>query len=198
MAGRVVRVIDDADAAVVALHPVRRRILQLLAEPDSAAGVARRLGLPRQKVNYHVRQLEAQGLLEFVRTRPAGNRTERLMRATARSYVIAPGALGEAGADPLGMADDGDASAYQVAIAGRMIQELAEMRRRAAAAGRPLPAFTVDAEVRFATPAARAAFEAALGEAVATVIRAHHAAGAPGGRTFRVIVGMHPRPGGPL
>jgi len=200
-AGRVsagaLRVIDDASAAVVALHPVRKRILELLAEPDSAAGVARRLGLPRQKVNYHVRQLAANGLIDFVKAERAGNRTARLYRATARSYVIAPGTLGVVGAHPHGMADPGS-SAYQVALAARAIQELAAMRPRAAAAGKPLPTFTLDAEIRFASPMAHEAFAADLAQAVAAVIAKHHVERAPGGRTFRVIAGSYPKPGGPV
>ncbi|MCI0433844.1 MAG: helix-turn-helix domain-containing protein [Gemmatimonadetes bacterium] len=190
-------VIDDAGAAVVALHPVRSRILELLAEPDSAAGVARRLGLPRQKVNYHVRQLESAGLLEFVKARRAGNRSERLLRATASSWVIAPGALGAAGADPRAMPADASSSAQQVALAARTIQELSVQRARAAAAGRPVPGATRDAEVRFASAAAQEAFSADLASAIDHVIAKHHDAGVPGGRTFRVVVGVYPKPGGP-
>ena len=197
MSSGSVRVIDDAAAAVIALHPMRKRILELLAEPDSAAGVARKLGLPRQKVNYHVRRLAGCGLIEFVKARRAGNRTARLYRATALSYVIAPGTLGDVGADRRGMADPGS-SAHQVALAARAIQELAQMRPRAAASGRQLPTFTLDAEVRFASPMAHEAFAADLAQAVATVIAKHHVERAPGGRTFRVIAGSYPKPGGPI
>src|SRR5215831_7322104 len=54
------------------LHPIRRRILALLREPDSASGVARRLGLPRQLVNYHVGEMARAQLLV-----PAGRRPRR-------------------------------------------------------------------------------------------------------------------------
>ena len=53
-----VEVIDDPVAAAVALDPVRSRLLSELAEPASAATLAARLGIARQKVNYHLRALE--------------------------------------------------------------------------------------------------------------------------------------------
>ena len=62
-----VEVIDDPAAAVVALDPVRARLLaELVAEPASAAALAERVGLARQKVNYHLRTLEAHGLVRVV------------------------------------------------------------------------------------------------------------------------------------
>lgn len=49
-----VEVIDDPAAAVVALDPTRSRLLSELAEPASAATLAGRLGIARQKINYHL------------------------------------------------------------------------------------------------------------------------------------------------
>jgi hypothetical protein len=45
MAEAGIHVIEDLDRANVVLHPLRLRLLGELEEPDSAAGVARRLGL---------------------------------------------------------------------------------------------------------------------------------------------------------
>ncbi len=55
--------------------------------------LAARSGLARQKVNYHLRELERHGLVELVEERRKGNVTERVMRATAASFVISPAAL---------------------------------------------------------------------------------------------------------
>ncbi len=50
-----VAVLDDPGAALAALDPMRASLLAALAaEPASAAAVAARLGLPRQKVGYHL------------------------------------------------------------------------------------------------------------------------------------------------
>jgi DNA-binding transcriptional ArsR family regulator len=77
----------------VALDRIRARLLAELCQPASAAGLAERVGLPRQKVNYHLRLLEQHGLIELVEERRKGNCTERVLRATATSYVISPEAL---------------------------------------------------------------------------------------------------------
>ena len=103
-------VIDDPAAAVVALDPLRARLLAGLAEPASASALAERAGLPRQKVNYHLRILEEHGLVTEVGQRRWGGLTERLLHATAASYDVSP-ALGQAayqlvraapGTDPAG------------------------------------------------------------------------------------------------
>src|SRR3954470_21274436 len=93
-----VEVIEDPAAAVVALDPVRARLLSELAEPASAATLAERVGLSRQKVNYHLRALEARGLVAVAEERLWGGLTERLLVATAASYAISPAALGAAAA----------------------------------------------------------------------------------------------------
>ena len=85
-----VEVIEDPAAAVVALDPIARRLLAALAEPASAAALAQRVGLPRQKVNYHLRALEAHGLVRLVEERAWGGITERIFVATAASYVVSP------------------------------------------------------------------------------------------------------------
>src|SRR6187551_1323774 len=95
-----VAVIEDPAAAEVSLDPIRSRLLAALAVPGSATMLAAQVGLPRQKVNYHLRTLEQHGLLELVEERPRRGLTERVVRATARGYVVSPGALGSSGADP--------------------------------------------------------------------------------------------------
>lgn len=95
-----VAVIEEPAAAEASLDPIRSRILAALAEPGSAAMLAVRLGLPRQKVNYHLKELERHGLVELAEERRKGNVTERVYRATAASYVISPSALAAVSPDP--------------------------------------------------------------------------------------------------
>src|SRR6266852_543568 len=111
-----VEVIDDPAAAAVALEPVRRRLLAELAEPASAATLAARLGMARQKVNYHLRALEAHGLARVAEKRRWGGLTERLLVASAASYIVSPSALGPVSADPSRLADHLSAS-YLIALA---------------------------------------------------------------------------------
>src|SRR6185295_19506346 len=67
-----IHVIDDPAAATVALEPIRSRLLSELAAPASAATLATRVGLTRQKVNYHLHALEAHGLVRLAEERKWG------------------------------------------------------------------------------------------------------------------------------
>lgn len=64
-----VEVIENAEAAAVVLDPVRARLLGELAVPASAAGLAARVGITRQKVNYHLKALETHGLVTLFEER---------------------------------------------------------------------------------------------------------------------------------
>jgi len=184
-------VVDSAARAALLLDPLRSRILQELREPDSAAGLARRLRLPRQKVNYHVRELEKQRLVELVGRRKRGNCTARILRATARAFVISPAALGAVGADPRQMQDRFSAE-YQVAVAARTVRDVGSLAAQARAAGKRLATLTLEADVRFASAASRAAFAEELSAEVVRLTAKYHDAQAPGGRSFRFVLAGHP------
>ncbi|HEY8527320.1 MAG TPA: helix-turn-helix domain-containing protein [Acidimicrobiales bacterium] len=187
------QVVGDGETAAAMLHPTRLRILRALAEPDSAAGLARRLGEPRQRLGYHLRQLEAAGLVELVEERRRGNCTERVVRASAPAYVVDPAVLGPVAAHP-GRARHGLPVSYLVAVLTRGVRELAKLRRLAGRAGKRLPVLTLDTEVTFASPEAQARFAEELSTAVSEVVARHHAGDAAGGRRFRLVVGAYPIP----
>jgi DNA-binding transcriptional ArsR family regulator len=184
-------VIDDPAAASASLDPVRRRLLAALAEPGSASSLAATIGLPRQKVNYHLRTLERHGLVELVELRRRGNMTERVMQASAASYVISPAALGTAAPDPA-RAPDRLSARWLIAVAARTVREVGEMLAGAAKAGKRVATFTLDGEVRFASAADRAAFAEELAGAVTALVGKYHDDSAPGGRPHRVVVAVHP------
>ena len=185
-----VEVIESPAAAAVALDPIRARLLAELVEPGSAATLATRVGLARQKVNYHLRALEAHGLVELAEERKRGGITERILRATAVHYVVSPGALGDTAADPDKSADRLSAG-YLVALAGRMVREVGNLARRADAAGKRLPTMTIDTEIRFRSAEDRAAFADELTAAVLDLAaRYHH----DDGRPHRLVVAAHPKP----
>jgi len=186
-------VIDDPAAAVVALDPMRSRLLAELAEPGSAAALAERVGIARQKVNYHLRTLEAHGLVEVVEERRWGGLTERVLAATASSYVVSPAALGDAASDPA-KASDRLSARYLVAVAARIVREVAALLRLADAEDKRLATLTLDAEVRFRSAAERAAFTEELAAAVARLVARYHDPAAPGGRPHRLMVAAHPLP----
>jgi DNA-binding transcriptional ArsR family regulator len=186
-----VAVIRDPAAAEVSLDPIRARLLAELAEPASATMLAARVGLPRQKVNYHLRSLEQHGLVELVEERRKGNCTERLLRATAASYVISPAALAAVAPDPA-RAPDRLSARWLLAVASRLVRDTGELITGAAKARKPLATFAIDGEVRFASAADRAAFAQELASAVTALVGRYHDETAEGGREHRVIVAVHP------
>ena len=185
-------VIADAATAAAALDPLRARILRELVEPGSSSTVAAALGEPRQKINYHVRSLEEQGLVRAVGERRRRGLSERLVVAAASSFVIDPAALGANAPDPARV--DRLSARYLLALASRMITEIADLGRRADAAGQQLATLSIDTEVRFASAADRANFTNELAGSITALVAKYHDEHAAGGRRHRLIVAAHPHP----
>jgi DNA-binding transcriptional ArsR family regulator len=186
-----VGVIEEPAAAESVLDPVRTRILAALAEPASATMLASRVGLPRQLVNYHLRTLERHGLVELEAERRKGNVTERVMRATASSYVISPAALTVLEPDPA-RSPDRRSALWLLALAARLVRDVGTLLAGATRERKTLSTFALDAEVRFASAADRAAFADELANIVTSLIGRYHDEDAPRGRTHHVVVAIHP------
>jgi DNA-binding transcriptional ArsR family regulator len=186
-----VEVIDDPAAATVALDPVRTRLLAELAEPASAAALAGRLGIARQKVNYHLRALESHKLVKMAGKRRWGGLTERLLVATATSYIVSPDALGPIASDPGRRADRLSAS-YLIALGARIVREVSDLARRARAMDTRLATLAIDTTITFRSAADRAAFSNELAAAVRDLAARYHDDSAPEGRDHRLVVVAHP------
>ena len=185
------RVLDDARNVANLLSPLRRRLLgELGRAPDSAAGLARRLDLPRQKLNYHLRELERAGFVELLEERQRRGCVERALRVSARAFVIDPALLGPLGADPSAI-QDRFSSGYQIATASKLVCDLSELQRGAERAKKSLPTITLETEVRFASSERRAAFAEELGAALARLAAKYHDDSA-GSRAFRFVLAGHP------
>jgi hypothetical protein len=150
------------------------------------------VGLARQKVNYHLRTLERHGLLELVDERRKGNCTERVLRATATSYVISPSVLGAVQPDPA-RAPDQLSARWLLALSARLVRDVGDLIGAAGRAGKRPSTFALDGEVRFASARDRAAFAEELSSAVAALVAKHHDPTADGGRTHRLVVAIHPK-----
>jgi DNA-binding transcriptional ArsR family regulator len=187
-----IEVIRERRKAAALLRGSRQLLLAHLAEPDSASGLARKLGIPRQRLNYHLRALERDGLVELVEERRRGNCTERVVRATARAFIISPDAIGDLPIAPETTADRFSA-AHQMTTAASVLRDLASLQARASREGRRLATLTLDAEVRFAAAADRAAFADDLAAAIAAVVAKYHDERAPAGRRFRLVALVHPQ-----
>ncbi len=186
-----IAVIEDPAAAEVSLDPIRARLLAALAEPGSASTLAAKVGMARQKVNYHLRALEEHGLVELVEERRKGNMTERVLRATAASYVISPVAMSPLEPDPT-RSPDRLSARWLLAVAAKLVRDVGTLVTGGAKAGKRVATFALDGEVRFASAADRAAFVEELTVAITGLLSKYHDEQAAGGRDHRVVVAVHP------
>ncbi|MFI9846553.1 ArsR/SmtB family transcription factor [Nonomuraea sp. NPDC051941] len=178
----------ELDVVRGSLSPLRKRVLEELREPASATTVAARLGETRQRVNYHLRELEKAGLVEVVELRQRRGRQERIVRATARTVVVAPEVVGA----PSPGEQDRFAADTLLAVTARTFGDVAEMRERAAREGKRLVTFTIETDVGFAEPADISRFATDLAARVADLVASYDSPEAT--RRYRLIIGGHPTP----
>ena len=192
-----VAVVSETPRAGLLLKPLRLKILESAREPRSASAIAASLGLSRQKVNYHVRQLARGGFLRRAGRQRKRGLTEQHYVVTARAFVVGPAALGPMRADARQTADKMSA-AYLLTLAARMQHEASDAWHAAHAAGKRLPVLSLDAEVCFESPEQRARFADALAAAVTRVVAEHSqpcaAVRRADKRPFRLVLGCYPIP----
>ena len=193
--------IRDSSAARCLLDPLRRNILEHLREPGSATSVAQELELPRQRVNYHVRELEREGLLSHIEDRRRGNCLERVVRATARTFVVDPALLrlGPVGLDapPPGI-DDPFSSTALLASAGRTISALGTLYKSTPYEGRRIPTLSLEAHIRSRSTCDEVEFAQVIERVLQRLVNRYDTTfpspGSGSGRTFRIALGGHPDP----
>src|SRR5437899_4294842 len=100
--GREVEVLDRPERVAPLSSPLAWRILQELAKtPDYPNALAGRLKVHEQKVYYHVRRLEAAGLLHVLREEPKRGASARVLAPTAEAFAIVLKGRGNPVASPL-------------------------------------------------------------------------------------------------
>ena len=193
---------DRTRVGALVEHPLRLAILRAASEPRSATEIAAGLGLPRQKVNYHIGRHRRAGFLV-----PAGQRRRRGLieqryTATARAYVVDPEALGpmRAHTDQI---EDRLSAEYLVALSAQVQSDLGRVMGEAARQGKRGATMSVSTEVRFTSAEQRARFARALERAVTRLVARYTAPSRTGGgeplpgRLFRLVVGCYPPPAPP-
>lgn len=88
-------VVRDLDSAALLLQPVRQRLLVALRSPASAAELSRSMQMSRQLIAFHLRALEAGGLIVHIEDRKVRQMTERVFQSAAERYLIDPRILGD-------------------------------------------------------------------------------------------------------
>src|SRR4051812_3777023 len=184
--------LDRPDRLRAALPPIRRRLLERLRRPASATEMAAEMAMSRQRLNYHLRELEKAGLVHLVEERQRRGCVERILAARADAFVVDPAVMGSRAARAIKVsAQDRYSAEHLIDAAGDVVRHVARMRTRAEQEGTRLLTFAIDTEVSFATPADLDRFTTALAEFVA---RAAGTDNHPGGRRFRILLGGHPAP----
>lgn len=185
--------IDDAKAVRTLADPMRRQILKLLSKPGSAVSVARELGMPRQRVGYHMRELEKHGFVELLREERKRGCTERIMRRTSESILLAPDSFAEQRLHPQGVKDR-FSNLYLIATATQMLREASQAEAANPAEDNQPSTFSLQFDVRLATPQDRTAFMEDLGREIAKLAVKYHQPQSRGGRPYRVVIGSYPAP----
>lgn len=183
--------IETVRRARALLTPGRLDLLRLLREPMSAAALARQLAAPRQKINYHLRELEKEGLVVCIEMRRKGNCQERILQAAAQAYLISPGLLGSM-APPAAEVADRFASSSLIAACARAATDVAALGRRASDNQQQPATLTLSSELSFANSAELDRFGVELTEAIATLIAKYQAGAAASARRYKLLVACHP------
>ena len=181
--------IDNPDRARMALSPIRRQLLLRLRRPASAAQLAVEMSMSRQKLGYHLRALEAAGLIGLAEERGRRGFIERLLVARADAFVIDPSIMGAASSSGID-AQDRYAADHLMQAAADVVRNVTRMRAAAETEGKRLLTFTIEADVGFASPGDIETFADRLAAAVAELARAYPAEGE--NRRYRLVIGGHP------
>jgi DNA-binding transcriptional ArsR family regulator len=188
MSATSVAVVEDVQRARTLLRGPRVQLLEALRElPDSATGLSERLGMPRQTINYHLRQLEQAGLVELVEERGHGRCVERVVAPAAAAFTLSPATLGSL-APRSGDVDDRGSAEYLAARAGEVVRDVGFLLGGSEA----VPTLTLETQIRFASAEDRAAFALDLQEAIERLVAAYHDDRARVGRRFTLLVAAHP------
>jgi DNA-binding transcriptional ArsR family regulator len=90
-------ILESADQIRALAHPLRQQILRLLTdEMRTNKQVAATLNEVPARVHFHIRELEAAGLIELVKEQPKGGVIEKYYRAVARLFRLGPSLDGSA------------------------------------------------------------------------------------------------------
>jgi DNA-binding transcriptional ArsR family regulator len=181
--------VDDPETLQALSHPTRVAILEALREPASAAAVARTIGQPRQRVNYHLKELETAGLVARTGEERTGNFVATLYRAVARTFVVSP-KVAWADGRRIDALRNHHSLETLVQLGERLQSDAAELLDRAAFDGEQIASASVTADVRFASEEERAAFMNDYLRAVRELLEKY---GSKRGEPYRAALAVYPR-----
>jgi DNA-binding transcriptional ArsR family regulator len=174
------------------LQPLRVELLRLLAQPRGIRELAE-----AQMVHYHVKALEAAGLVRAVEQRRVRALTETLYQAAAETLAPSAELLGMLG----GRRASGDAlsKGYLLALAEELAADAARLALSRETDGAEHPTLSLAAQVELGDPSRREQFAAEV-QAALTAIAAKYGAAEPGaeanGQIYKLVLACYPAPVG--
>ncbi len=186
------------------LQPLRVELLRLLAEPHGIRELAEGLGATPQKVHYHIKALEAAGLVRKVDERRVRALTESIYQAAAASFGPSPELLGLLGGGRA--ARDQLSRGYLLALAEDLVADAARLALSTEAEDREHPTLSISALLELADPERRQGFLREL-QAVLQVLAEKYsgpadtaaAAGtseAAASELYKLVLACYPQPAG--
>jgi DNA-binding transcriptional ArsR family regulator len=177
--------IDAVEQADALLKPKRVEVLRQLAEPRTCTQIGQVLGDTPQAVYYHVKRLQAAGLVSLVEEHRVRGIIEGVYQSVARSFWVAPAVVGRLG----------EPRTREALLGLGFLLDLTEEIQRdlAGLAAGPvtLPSFGIAGDIRLA-PEDGAAFVAELQRAFGEVLARY---GGGDGAPFRLALACYPRTG---
>ena len=149
-------VLDSVQQARLLFQPIRLDLLQLLALPHSCGELAGELGCTPQKVHYHIKALEAAGLVQRVGERKVRALTEAIYQATAQQFWPGAALLHSLGGHTA--AQDALSKNYLLSLAEELGSDAARLALSSAEEQRDHPTLSLSAQVNLADPRRRSAF----------------------------------------
>jgi DNA-binding transcriptional ArsR family regulator len=176
--------LDRVEQAETLLKPRRVDLLRRMAEERTCTELAAELGESPQRVYYHVKKLEAAGLVERVRERRVRGIQEGIYRARARSYWLSPRLVGALG---------GPRRAGETLTLGHLLdlaeQLAADVGELAQAGAAEVPSLGLSGEVRL-PPERREAFLRDLQSTFEALLARH---GGGQGEPFALALACYPK-----
>ncbi|MEE8109234.1 MAG: helix-turn-helix domain-containing protein [Gammaproteobacteria bacterium] len=179
-------VVSDARTMALLADPLKSKILQEMDQPRTTAELAVVMGMPRQKLGYHVRQLEDAGLLASVGESRRGNCVARKLQAAARQIIVIR-------TDPQGsIPEDRYSGSWLMERCASAIREVGVLSSAAGEKGEKLPVLTLESEIAFDNPQDQQAFAQELSELIAALID-RYGSTSSGATRFRFLVASYPK-----
>ncbi len=174
--------IDDVAQADALHKPQPVELQRHLAEPTTCTQIGGALGETPQAIYYHVKRLQAAGLVSLVDERRVRGIAEGIYQAVAKSFWVSPACVGRLG--PERAREDLLGLGYLLNLTEEMSRDLAQL----AAGPVVLPSFGIAGDIQL-SPEDGAAFVAELQRAFGEVLTRY---GGGEGHAFRLALACYP------